>query len=130
MTSDPSAARYVADLLRLYSDLPGGTRRIRPDDRRLARHLHESGVPLHIARAALMLATVRRTYRPASDPPLSQIRSLHYFRPVIEELIALVPDPGWLAHLARHFDRISAQRPASSAPVLPTGSCPDSRASS
>lgn len=35
-----------------------------------------------------MLASLRRLVRPADGPPLSPIRSLAYFQPVIDELLS------------------------------------------
>jgi hypothetical protein len=36
---------------------------------------------------ALMLAAVRRLIRPAEAPPLTTVRSLAYFLPVIDEVL-------------------------------------------
>jgi transposase len=44
-------------------------------------------VPLTLIESALLLASLRRLLRPADSPPLSLIRSLAYFQPVIEELL-------------------------------------------
>lgn len=133
MTPDPQTL-YVAEVLREYRDLPDTSHRIRPADRHLARGLYAAGVPLYLVRSALMLATVRRATRPADEPPLSPIRSLAYFRPVIDELVALPPDPGWIAHVTRHFIRIRGTGKPSATSLSsgsrPTGSCLDSRVSS
>ena len=43
--------------------------------------------PLTTAETALLLASVRRTARRPDAIPLGPIRSLHYFLPVIEELL-------------------------------------------
>jgi hypothetical protein len=49
--------------------------------------------------AAFLLASSRRAARRPDALPLGPIRSLHYFRPVIEELLAqAVPEP-YLAYL-------------------------------
>lgn len=55
-------------------------------DQWLARRLHDDGVPLQVVETALLLGSLRRLIRPADAPGLSPIRSLAYFRPVIDEL--------------------------------------------
>lgn len=90
MTNDANPERqdYVGQLLDAYRRTPGTLGTIRPEDRRLAALLYERKIPLPIAEAALLLAAARRTFRPPDAPPLSPIRSLHYFLPVIDELLA------------------------------------------
>jgi hypothetical protein len=51
-----------------------------------ARHFQQDGVPLETVETALLLGSLRRLIRPADAPRLSPIRSLAYFRPVIQEL--------------------------------------------
>jgi hypothetical protein len=43
-------------------------------------------VPLRVVETALLLGSLRRLIRPPDAPRLSPIRSLAYFRPVIDEL--------------------------------------------
>ena len=52
----------------------------------MAHRLYEQSVSLELIEAALLLASLRRLIRPTSLPPLSPIRSLAYFQPVIAEL--------------------------------------------
>ena len=90
-TADPAA--YIAAVLALYLDLPDTPLRASVSDQWLARRFHDDGVPLHAVETALLLGSLRRLIRPAEAPRLSPIRSLAYFRPVIEELqIHPVPD--------------------------------------
>ena len=77
---------YVAAVVMLYIDLPDTPLRPGPQDQALARRLYEQAVPLELVEAALLLASLRRLIRPNSLPPLSRIRSLAYFQPVIAEL--------------------------------------------
>jgi hypothetical protein len=62
-------------------------------DLALALRLDKDGVPLETVEAALLLGSLRRLLRPKDATPLSPIRSLAYFLPVIEELIQN-PAPG------------------------------------
>lgn len=93
--------RYVATVLAAYRRTPGTLGTVRPADRRLAADLHDRGVPLAVVEAALSLAAARRTTQPDGTPPLDPIRSLHYFLPVITELLERPPDPAYLAYLER-----------------------------
>ena len=70
-----------------YVNLPATSVRPRREDRHLAAELHRRGVPFEVLEAALLLATARRVHRPAGASPLPPIRSLHYFLPVIEEIL-------------------------------------------
>ena len=55
----------------------------------MAVQLYQRGVPLHKVENALVLAAVRRMIRPADAPPLTTVRSLAYFLPVIEEVLEM-----------------------------------------
>src|SRR5207237_943506 len=87
---DSNPAMYVSSVLTLYVDLPDTALRASASDQWLARRLYDEGVPLHMVETALMLGSLRRLSRPADAPQLSPIRSLAYFRPVIDELRALI----------------------------------------
>ncbi len=92
-TEAVTARQYVAAVLDCYTALPDTPIRARKNDRCLAARLQEQGVPLGIVRAAFVLVTSRRRFRPSDADPLGPIRSLHYFVPVIEELRRTPPDP-------------------------------------
>lgn len=106
-----SREAYVRALLALYCGLPQtAARRPSPADRRLAAELFDQGVSLATVETAFLLAVARRSVRPAGLPPLPPIRSLAYFRPILEELRHYPHDPGYLSYLrsrAREDDQIS-----------------------
>jgi len=87
-TNIPDFKEYVNNALKLYCHTPGTMGRVRREDRRLAGDLYRRGVTLSTLEEALALAAARRCFRSPDAPPLSPIRSLHYFLPVIEELLA------------------------------------------
>jgi hypothetical protein len=99
---------YIAAVLAAYRRTPGTLGTVRPADRRLATALFDAGVPPAVIEAALALATARRARRADGAPPLGTIRSLQYFKPVIEELLANPPDLAYLAYLEATLDRRSA----------------------
>jgi len=78
---------YRQTLIALYLRLPDTPRRVSRHDLHLARQLWERDIPLTTAETALLLASVRRAARRPASIPLGPIRSLHYFLPVIEELL-------------------------------------------
>ena len=91
--------QYIQRLLQRYRETPTTAGHIRPADRQLARHLFHRGVPLTLAFAAFSLAATRRLFRRSPATPLNPIRSLYYFLPVLEELVADPPDPGYIEYI-------------------------------
>lgn len=107
-----SRYRYVDTVLGLYRNAPGTVGHVRPSDRRLAGRLFDDGVPLDVVRAAVILAAVRRGFRTPDDLPLEPIRSLFYFRPVINEILKRPMDPQYLEHLLRKLVELADHEPA------------------
>jgi len=99
MTTDERL--YVWAVLAAYVSLPDSPRKPRPFDRDLALRLCREHVPLPVVLAAFTLARARRASRSSSAPPLPPVRSLAYFRPVIDDLIGDPPSPEYLAYLSR-----------------------------
>lgn len=83
----PGRKDYVRKVLQAYRNTPGTCGNLRRPDRMLALQLYQRGVPLSKIENALVLAAVRRLIRPADAPPLTAVRSLAYFLPVIEEVL-------------------------------------------
>ena len=82
-----SRHEYVRRLVDAYRTTPGTSGQVRRADRLLAAQLYEQAVPLAAVENALVLATARRLLRPEGAPPLTPVRSLHYFRVVIDEVM-------------------------------------------
>jgi hypothetical protein len=109
--AEPEAA-YVASVLTLYADLPGTPCRSSPMDQSLARRFHQEQIPLPLIESAFLLGTLRRLARPHDLPPLTRIRSLAYFLPVIAELQQQPLPPGYLDYLRLKLQRVAkAARP-------------------
>ena len=90
---------YVAAVLTLYAGLPDTPLRATAQDQWLARKLYERGVPLALVESALLLGSLRRLFRPPDLPPLTPVRSLAYFQPVITELQQNPLPDGYLDYL-------------------------------
>lgn len=106
MTSASEPA-YIAAVLMLYADMPDTPLRPSPQDQSLARRLYEQSVPLTIVESALLLGSLRRLIRPADAPPLSPVRSLAYFQPVIAELQQQPLPAGCLDYLRAKLLRVT-----------------------
>ena len=100
---------YIRCVLDLYRSIPDTPDRPRPADRQLAASLQQQGIPLATITAAFILATVRRHSRGPAAPALSPVRSLHYYLPVIDDLLAEPLEEGHLLAL-RH--RLETHAPA------------------
>jgi hypothetical protein len=88
MDKQPSGREdYVRKVLDAYRNMSGTCGHLRRPDRLLALQLYRRGIPLNKIENALVLAAVRRLIRPADAPPLTTVRSLAYFQPVIEEVL-------------------------------------------
>ena len=88
MDKQPSGREdYVRKVLEAYRNTPGTCGNLRRPDRMLAIQLYQRCVPLLTVENALVLAAVRRLIRAADAPPLTTVRSLAYFLPVIEEVL-------------------------------------------
>ena len=104
--SDP--AIYVAAVILRYLELPETPMLATVQDHRQARRWHDEAIPLQLAESALLLASLRRLVRPADLPPLSPIRSLAYFQPVIDELLAHPMPENYLQYLRLKLNRLAA----------------------
>ena len=96
-------------MLEAYSNTPTVADRRRPQDRSLAAHLFHQKVRYSAVDAAFILAAARRVFRDPRLAPLAPIGSLHYFLPVIREILDTPIDPGhigWLDWKLRHADEI------------------------
>jgi hypothetical protein len=64
-------------------------------------------VAVTVVENAFALAAARRLMRPADAPPLGTIRSLAYFLPMVEEVLAMRVNPEYFQHVRRKLERIA-----------------------
>jgi hypothetical protein len=102
---------YVRRLIEAYRKTPGTTGRVHSQDRRFAEQLYELQVPLAVVENALLLASARRLIRPDDAPPLEMIRSLYYFRSVIDEVLQSAMSDDYFRYLRRKLEAIHKQQP-------------------
>jgi hypothetical protein len=103
---DSNPASYVPTVLALYLSLPETPIRTNVSDHRHDRVLQQRAVPLPVVESAFLLASLGRLIRPKDVPPLSPIRSLAYFLPAIEEMLADPSPHDYLDYLRLKLNRI------------------------
>jgi hypothetical protein len=103
------AAQYAAAILQLYLQLPETPLRASSNDRQTVDTLHARGIDLATIESALLLASVRRLSRSPDSPPLSPIRSLAYFLPVIDEILNNPVLDDYLEYLRRKVKSLSSR---------------------
>jgi hypothetical protein len=99
--TNPDEAVDLERLLHLYLALPHTPSRASRYDRRLALELRKRPIPWRVIEAAFLLARARRCLRDPSLQLLPPIRSLHYFLPVIEEVLTTEISPDYVRYLKR-----------------------------
>ena len=112
MSDITDAASYVAAVVTLYVELPDTPLRASVSDQWLAQSFYDDGVPLRLMETALLLGSLRRLIRPADAPRLSPVRSLAYFRPVVDELRAHPAPESYLYYLRLKMRQAAAVLPA------------------
>jgi len=101
---------YIRQVLEAYRKTPSTVGTVRRPDRVLATQLFQRGVSVSVIENAFVLAATRRLMRPIDAPPLGTIRSLAYFLPVIEEVLALHVGPEYFHYLRHKLQRITPTR--------------------
>jgi hypothetical protein len=114
---------YVDAVLDTYVSLPDTPKRTRGDDRYLAITWYRQGIALFQAKAGMLMATARRTFREPDRWPLEPIRSLRYFVPLIEEIQHSGVDESYLRYLQQKLSSVLAEK-VSSEPAAASGESP------
>ena len=107
---------YVSAVLEFYLWLPGTAAVTSRHDRRCARMLFARGVPVELVKSAMAVAIARRTFR--TGRPLPRVRALHFFVPVIDELVESPCEPGYVEYLRQRLRPLAAEKAAGSASAV------------
>jgi hypothetical protein len=105
--TDQDETEYLSAVLQLYLELPETPSRANTNDKKAATELYIRGIKLTTIESAFLLASLRRLNRPSNMPPLSPIRSLAYFFPVIQEILDNPIPVDYLGYLTRKVALIS-----------------------
>lgn len=108
--SGAAQAEYVRAALDYYLWLPGTAAVTSRHDRACARGLFRRGVSLDVVKDAMVVAVARRTFR--SGGPLARVRALHFFLPVIDELLEIPCEPGYVRYLEQKLRPLAADKAA------------------
>ena len=100
---------YGETVLKLYLQLPETPLKPNANDRQTAESLRARRIDLKAVESALLLGTVRRLSRSPDMPPLSPIRSLAYFLPVIEEILFNPVPDDYLHYLRKKVGLLSGR---------------------
>jgi hypothetical protein len=114
---------FVTDVLNLYRQLPETPSKINPNDRKIATELHQHRIPMYTIESAFLLGSVRRLSRSPDMLPLSPIRSLAYFLPVIQELLDNPISDNYADYLRLKLHSLSGMTAAHKTSA--TGECPN-----
>jgi len=95
---------FVHAVLEMYLAIPETPMAFSTHDSYIANVWFDQGVSLLQVQQAMTLAQLRRGSRRSTDPPLNQIRSLHYFVPIIQEISRQPMEEGYFRYLQRKLD--------------------------
>lgn len=97
---------YVRQVLTLYLSWPDTPARFSRYDRKLAQLWFDQNITLQAISQAMLLTRVRRASRPPDELPLPPIRSLHYYSPVIHEILNQPLPKNYFDYLLRSLKRL------------------------
>ena len=98
---------YADAVIKLYLQLPETPLKPTANDRQTAESLRARRIDQKAVESALLLGTIRRLSRSPDMPPLSPIRSLAYFLPVIEEILFNPVPDDYLGYLRKKVELLS-----------------------
>jgi hypothetical protein len=114
---------YVNAVLANFVRLPGTPFRHSRRDRQLAASLYDRNVPLRFVWAAFVIAAARWALRGPQQRRLDAIRTLHYFLPAIDEVLALPPEQSYVQYLAAKLRPVIAEKERRLAEKGPAAVC-------
>jgi hypothetical protein len=119
--ADQAETEYLSTVLKLYLELPETPSRASANDKKYVTEFYIRGIKLTTIESAFLLASLRRLNRPSNMPPLSPIRSLAYFFPVIQEILDKPIPDDYLEYLRKKVAMLSSKRsgiPTSAKPAV------------
>lgn len=95
--------QYLAEVIRLYLGAEETPSRAARRDWAVAGDLYQKGVPVQHLAHAMRVASLRRRFH--LQPPLETVRSLAYYRAVLERLDAEHLDPDYVDYVQDVYRR-------------------------
>jgi hypothetical protein len=90
---------YIRTILNLYARTPGVAVSARGSDQILAGCFFDRHIPIAVVESALVLGSARRIYSRSGLRVFPPIRSLHYFAPIVEEVLHQPLPPHYVQYL-------------------------------
>jgi hypothetical protein len=104
---------YVGSVRKRFMILGCTTGHFSPSDERLASSLEQKGIPLAVIEDAMLIGACRKYVSWLNSGPSAPIASLHYFEPIIEEVLERPFPTGYRDYMRLQVDklaRLHAQR--------------------
>ena len=98
-------AAYIGQVRRIFERPRCVQGSFGPADERLAGRWHDAGLELETLRRACLLGSVRKSMELIDRPQAQPIRSLHYFAPLVEEVLGGGYPAGYWQHVERNLRR-------------------------
>lgn len=100
---------YIEEILRLFLEQPDTPATAKRSDWAVAADFYRQRIPLDLITFAIRLATVRRLQRDPDYGPLAPIRSLAYYRTVLDSLNPDDLDPDYVCLINQRHSQILAR---------------------
>jgi hypothetical protein len=100
---------YIRTILNMYAQTPGVAVSAHGSDRTLAGCFFDRQIPIAVVESALLLGSARRMYSGSGVGVLHPIRSLHYFAPIVDEVLQQPLPPNYVRYLRLKLRSTSAQ---------------------
>jgi len=95
---------YLAAVMRIYLAAPGSPAKASRSDWAIAATLFERNIPIERFAHAVRLASVRRFLSTRQDePPAQEVRSLAYYRMVLQRISVAESQGGYVGYVESKF---------------------------
>jgi hypothetical protein len=98
---------YVGSVRKRFMTLGCATGRFSPPDEQLARDLEQKGIPLAVVEDAMLIGACRKYVSWLNSGPSAPIASLHYFEPIIEEVMERPFPTGYRDYMRLQVDKLA-----------------------
>lgn len=98
---------YVGSVRKRFMTLGCTTGRFGASDERLAGSFEQKGIPLTVIEDAMLIGACRKYVSWINSGPSAPIASLHYFEPIIEEVIERPFPPGYREYMRLQVNKLA-----------------------
>jgi hypothetical protein len=99
-----TAKQYRRSVAHLYTQF--ASNRLSRYDQRLVDELFAHNLTIDVVRSALILGSACRLSRDPKAGPLPRVRSLYYFRPLIDEILAQPLAPRYIDYIQFRLNQL------------------------